>query len=84
MPQEQEYTMTGIGSGVVLSSDGMILTNHHVVGEADEFEVVLQSGEKYSGELVGTDPETDIAVIRIDATDLPVVEIGDSDELRVG
>jgi serine protease Do len=84
MPSEQEYTMTGIGSGVVLSSDGMILTNHHVVGEADEFEVVLQSGEKYSGELVGTDPETDIAVIRIDATDLPVIAIGDSDELRVG
>ncbi|MCD4775978.1 MAG: Do family serine endopeptidase [Candidatus Aegiribacteria sp.] len=84
MPQEQEYTMTGIGSGVILSNDGMILTNHHVVGEADEFEVVLQSGERYSGELVGTDPETDLAVIRIDATDLPVVTIGDSDELKVG
>lgn len=84
MPQEQEYTMTGIGSGVILSSDGMILTNHHVVGEADEFEVVLQSGERFSGELVGTDPETDLAVIRIDATDLPVITIGNSDELKVG
>ena len=84
MPQEQQYTMTGIGSGVIVSSDGMILTNHHVVGEADEFEVVLQSGERFSGELVGTDPETDIAVISIDATDLPVIAVGDSDELKVG
>ena len=84
MPQEQEYTMTGIGSGVIVSSDGMILTNHHVVGEADEFEVVLQSGERFSGELVGTDPETDLAVISINATDLPVIAIGDSDELKVG
>lgn len=83
-PREQEYTMTGIGSGVVVSTDGMILTNHHVVGEADEFEVVLQDGSRFAGELVGTDPETDLAVIRIDAEDLPAIEIGDSDRLRVG
>ncbi len=83
-PREQEYTMTGVGSGVIVSSDGLILTNHHVVGEADEFEVVLQNGEKYGGRLVGTDPETDLALIRIDAEDLPAIELGDSDELRVG
>ncbi|MCD4700508.1 MAG: Do family serine endopeptidase [Candidatus Aegiribacteria sp.] len=84
MPREQEYTMTGIGSGVIVSVDGMILTNHHVVGEADELEVVLQSGERYPGVIVGTDPETDLAVIRIDAFDLPAIAIGDSDELKVG
>jgi len=84
MPREQEYTMEGVGSGVIVSSDGMILTNHHVVGEADRLEVILQSGQRYSGELVGTDPETDLAVIRIDASDLPVISLGDSDRLRVG
>jgi len=83
-PREQEYTMTGIGSGVIVSSDGMIITNHHVVGEADEFDVVLQNGESYRGDLVGTDPETDLAVIRIDARDLPAIRLGDSDELKVG
>ena len=83
-PREQEYTMTGIGSGVIVSIDGMILTNHHVVGEADELEVVLQSGERYPGEIVGTDPQTDLAVIRIDASGLPAIAIGDSDDLKVG
>ena len=84
VPREQEYTQTGIGSGVIVSSDGMILTNNHVVGEADELEVVLQNGDSYAGELVGTDPETDLAVIRIDASNLPVIPIGDSDDLNVG
>ncbi|NOQ21252.1 MAG: Do family serine endopeptidase [Candidatus Aegiribacteria sp.] len=84
MPREQEYIMTGIGSGVIVSADGMILTNHHVVGEADELEVVLQSGDRYPAEIVGTDPQTDLAVIRIDASDLPAISIGDSDDLKVG
>lgn len=83
-PREQEFTMTGVGSGVILSADGLILTNHHVVGEADMVEVVLQNGDRYPGELVGTDPETDLAVVRIDALDLPVITIGNSDELKVG
>ncbi len=83
-PREQEYTMTGIGSGVIVSPDGMILTNHHVVGEADEFDVVLQNGGRYSGQLVGTDPETDLALISIDAVGLPAIEMGNSDDLRVG
>lgn len=83
-PREQEYTMTGIGSGVIVTSDGLILTNHHVVGEADELEVVLQSGGRYSGRIVGTDPETDLAVISIEADGLPAIELGDSDQLRVG
>ncbi|MEN8208697.1 MAG: Do family serine endopeptidase [Candidatus Fermentibacteria bacterium] len=84
MPREQEYIMTGIGSGVIVSTDGMILTNYHVVGEADELEVVLQNGDRYTGEIAGTDPQTDLAVIRIDASDLPAIAVGDSDNLRVG
>lgn len=84
MPREQEYVMTGIGSGVIVSGDGMILTNHHVVGGADELEVVLQNGSRYTGEIIGTDPQTDLAVIRIDATGLPAIAIGDSDDLKVG
>ena len=84
MPREQEYILTGVGSGVIVSVDGMILTNYHVVGEADELEVVLQNGDRYTGEIVGTDPQTDLAVIRIEASDLPAITIGDSDELKVG
>ncbi len=84
MPRDQEYTMTGIGSGVIVSSDGMILTNNHVICEADKLEVVLQSGDRYPAEIIGTDPETDLAVIRIDAFDLPAIAIGDSDSLKVG
>ncbi|MCK5117105.1 MAG: Do family serine endopeptidase [Candidatus Aegiribacteria sp.] len=84
MPREQEYIMTGIGSGVIVSDDGMIVTNYHVVGETDDLEVVLQNGDRYTGEIVGTDPQTDLAVIRIDAYDLPAIAIGDSDDLKVG
>ena len=83
-PREQEYTMTSVGSGVIVSENGLILTNHHVAGDADVVEVVLQSGEKYSGELIGTDSATDLAVIHIEASGLPAITIGDSDELRVG
>lgn len=83
-PREQEYTTTSVGSGVIVSENGLILTNHHVAGDVDVVEVVLQNGEKYSGELIGTDPATDLAVIHIEASGLPAITIGDSDELRVG
>ena len=83
-PRELEYTTTSVGSGVIVSENGLILTNHHVAGDADVVEVVLQNGEKYSGELIGTDPATDLAIIRIEASGLPAITIGDSDELRVG
>lgn len=83
-PREQEYTTTSVGSGVIISEDGLILTNHHVAGDADVVEVVLQGGEKYYGELIGTDPATDLAVIQIEASGLPAIEIGDSDNLRIG
>ncbi len=83
-PREQEYTTTSVGSGVIISEDGLILTNHHVAGDADVVEVVLQGGERYYGELIGTDPATDLAVVQIEASGLPAIEIGDSDNLRIG
>jgi serine protease DegQ len=80
-PQEQ---MASLGSGVIVSSDGYILTNFHVIDGADEIEVGLADGRKAAATIVGTDPETDLAVIRIKADKLPVIVLGDPDEARVG
>jgi serine protease Do len=80
----QPYKQRGQSSGFIVSSDGYILTNNHVVGGADEIVVVLSDGRELSAEIIGTDPKTDIAVIKIDASDLPVIELGDSDALEVG
>ena len=74
----------GQGSGFVVSPDGLILTNNHVVGEADKVQVRFQDGTEYSAEIVGTDSRSDVAVIKIDAENLPVLELGDSDILEVG
>ncbi|MBN1434585.1 Do family serine endopeptidase [Candidatus Fermentibacterales bacterium] len=83
-PREQEFVREGLGSGVIVRPDGYIVSNHHVVGEADDLEVILDSGERYRAELVGTDPRTDLAVIRIEAGDLPAITFGSGDSLRVG
>ncbi|ALK95244.1 2-alkenal reductase [Massilia sp. WF1] len=80
-PQEQ---MASLGSGVIVSADGYILTNYHVVEGADEIEVGLADGRKAAASIVGTDPETDLAVIRIKANKLPVIVLGDPNEARVG
>ena len=74
----------GLGSGVIIRPNGYIVTNNHVVAGADEIEVTLENNKVYTAKLVGTDPATDIALIKIDAEDLPVVPIGDSDALRLG
>ena len=74
----------GLGSGVIIRPDGYIVTNNHVVGGADVIEVTLENNKVYPAKLVGTDPATDIALIKIDAEDLPTVPMGDSDELRLG
>jgi serine protease Do len=83
-PQEREYRQQGHGSGVIVSADGHILTNNHVVAQADSIYVRLFDQREFPAEVIGTDPKTDIAVIRIDAKNLPVVARGDSDKLRVG
>jgi Do/DeqQ family serine protease len=72
------------GSGVILSSDGYIVTNNHVVENADEIEVVLNDNSSFTAELIGRDPSTDIALLKIDAKELPVLSYGNSDELKVG
>jgi len=83
-PQERQYHQQGLGSGVIVASDGVILTNNHVVDGADSIYVRTFEGRKYLAKVVGTDPKTDIAVLRIDAKDLPRIAIGNSDSLRVG
>src|ERR1043166_4870110 len=74
----------GLGSGVVVTKDGYILTNNHVVENADEIKVAFSDGREFVGKVVGKDPKTDIAVLKIDAQDLPVVEFADSDNAEVG
>src|SRR6188768_890766 len=72
------------GSGFIVRADGHILTNHHVVQGADRVDVKLKDGREFQARLVGTDEKTDVAVIKIDANNLPVVQLGDSDAVRVG
>jgi len=75
---------TSLGSGVIVSASGYILTNNHVVEAADEIEVSLSDGRKLLATVVGSDPETDLAVLHVDATDLPATTFGSSESLRVG
>ena len=74
----------GLGSGVIVSVDGYILTNNHVVAEADAIEVELGDGQKFDAKLVGTDPQSDVAVLKIDGRNLPALTMGDSDKIKVG
>jgi len=82
MPAEQ--VQTNLGSGVIVSSEGYILTNNHLVGNADEVLVTLPDKRKFDAEIVGTDERSDVAVLKIEAENLPTVPIGDSDILRLG
>jgi serine protease Do/serine protease DegQ len=81
---EREQKQEGLGSGVIVSKNGYILTNNHVIEEADELKVSLNDGREFEAKLIGADPKTDVAVIKIDAEDLPFVTLADSDKLRVG
>src|ERR1035437_6178642 len=74
----------GVGSGVIATKDGYILTNNHVVEGADEVKVALQDGREFTAKVIGRDPKSDVAVIKIDAKDLPVVPMADSDKVQVG
>ncbi|HHY36198.1 MAG TPA: PDZ domain-containing protein [Firmicutes bacterium] len=78
------YEIPGVGSGVIFDPEGYILTNDHVVHGARTITVTLYDGRQVQGELVGTDPSTDLAVVKINETNLPVAPLGDSDNLRVG
>jgi serine protease Do len=74
----------GFGSGFIVSTDGYILTNNHVIQKAQIIKVTLKSGKSYIGKLVGTDPISDIALVKINATNLPYSTLGDSDKVRIG
>jgi serine protease DegQ len=83
LPDEAQKA-SSLGSGVIVSSSGYVLTNHHVVEAADEIEVALADGKKLLAKVVGNDPETDLAVLRVDAEGLPAIVFGSSDALKVG
>ena len=80
-----EMPMAGAGTGFIFHEDGYVATNHHVVADADEVTVTLHDGREFDAEVVGTDPDTDLAVLKISASEpLPYVEFADSDQVRVG
>jgi Do/DeqQ family serine protease len=81
---DEPQRAASLGSGVIVSSKGYILTNHHVVEAADEIEVALADGKKFKAKAVGSDPETDIAVLQVEGVPLPAIVFGDADALRVG
>src|SRR5579872_2159416 len=85
MPQQpQEQREMGLGSGVIVSPDGYILTNNHVVDRATDIKVMLADKRQFPGKVVGADPKTDIAVVKIAATGLPTITLGDSSKIEVG
>lgn len=84
LPESQDYEQQGSGSGVIIRPDGYIVTNNHVVQGATKIEVTLNNNKSYEARVIGTDPATDVALIKIDAEGLPIVPFGDSDQLRLG
>ena len=84
VPRENSRPVVSTGSGFIISSDGYLLTNNHVVEDADEVKVSLGDRREYKAEIIGTDPRSDVAVLKIDAEDLPTLKIGKSEKLRVG
>ena len=84
-PEAPKHRSGGQGSGFIISADGYIMTNNHVVGGADKVKVQLQDGREFTAKIIGTDPPTDVAIIKIDAKDeLPFLKLGDSGQLEVG
>ena len=81
-PQTREQRSGG--SGVIISADGYIVTNNHVIEDATKLKVKLYDGRTFDAELIGTDPTTDVALIKVDAADLPTIPFGNSDALRLG
>ncbi len=80
----RQHVQTGLGSGVIVSSKGYILTNHHVIKNADKIQVALRDGRTAAAKIIGTDPDTDLAVLKIDLDQLPVITLADSDALHIG
>lgn len=85
-PQQREKSeqQLGLGSGVIISEDGYIVTNNHVIDGAERLEITLNDNRTFNAKVIGTDPSTDVALLKIEAEGLPVIPIGDSDALKVG
>ena len=82
--QQKEKAVRGVGSGVIISPDGYIVTNNHVIKGAKEIQVTLNNNENYKAEVIGTAPKSDIALLKIDETDLHYLTFGDSNNIKVG
>jgi serine protease DegQ len=82
--QQRRQQTSSLGSGVLVASDGTILTNHHVIDGADGIEALLADGRRGKAKLIGSDPETDLAVLRIELPDLPAIDLADSERARIG
>jgi serine protease Do len=83
-PRAEAPPLLGFGSGVIISRDGYVVTNNHVIEDSDEIVVVLDNKKEYNARLIGTDPSTDVALLKVDADDLAYLTFGNSDELRLG
>lgn len=83
-PRQQQPTPRGVGSGVIVTKDGYIVTNNHVIDDAEKIEVTLNDKRSFTAKVVGADPNTDLALLKIDASDLPFIKMGNSDQLSVG
>src|SRR5215510_12219824 len=83
-PAPRQQIQRGLGSGVIITKDGYILTNHHVVDGAEEIRVEMPNNRGYDAKVIGDDPRSDLAVLKIGANDLPMLTLGDSDRVRVG
>ena len=82
--QVQTPERGGFGSGVIISKDGYIVTNNHVIDKADVISVKLNDGREFKGRIIGADPSTDLALVKIEGEDLPIIPIGDSEQLKIG
>ncbi len=84
VPRQREFKQRGAGSGFIIAKDGYILTNNHVVADADKITVRLNDEREFTAKVVGTDPQSDVALIKIDGKNLPVLPLGNSDKIQVG
>jgi len=82
--EKREFSTSSLGSGVIVTEDGYILTNNHVVKDVDEIKVTLQDKREFTGRVIGADPKSDLAIVKVEADGLPIIKMGKSEDLKVG